>query len=92
MKSASVVFAAAVLASLSVTDAVDAAPRDKPKTDAAQGTQESYQDAWYTCQSWYAGARGYLAKDRYAYIEQCFKEKTGKYPGQVGMNCVLRRC
>jgi hypothetical protein len=92
MKLASVGFAAAVLVSLSGADSIDAAPRDKPKTDAAQGAQASYQDAWYTCQSWYAGARGFLAKDRYAYIEQCFKDKTGKYPGQVGMNCVLRRC
>ena len=94
MKKVSLKFAATVLVSLLVAHSVNAASinaasKDKRKTDA---TQESYEDAWYTCQSWYAGARGFLAKDRYAYIEQCFKDKTGKYPGQVGMNCSLRRC
>jgi hypothetical protein len=87
--SVSVAFAAAVLVSLLVADSVNAASKDKQKTDPVQG---SYEDAWYTCQSWYAGARGFLAKDRYAYIEECFKGKTGKYPAEVGMNCSLRRC
>jgi len=89
MKSVSVAIAAAVVVSFFVADLVNAASKDKQKTDAAQG---SYEDAWYTCQARYAGSRGSLAKDRYVYIEQCFKEKTGKYPGEVGMNCYLRRC
>jgi hypothetical protein len=92
MKSISVKLAAAVLVSLFVAHSVNAASKDKQKSEATQGSQGSYEDAWYTCQSWYAGNRGFLAKDRYAYVEQCFKDKTGKYPGQVGMNCSLRRC
>jgi hypothetical protein len=27
---------------------------------------------------------------RYVYIEACFKEKTGMYPSQAGVNCVYR--
>jgi hypothetical protein len=27
---------------------------------------------------------------RYAYIEACFKEKTGLYPAQANVNCIYR--
>jgi hypothetical protein len=95
MRSFDVAFAAAVLASLLVADSVSAQSRDKPKPAAAQGTQGTqgaYEEAWTACQAQFAGNRGFLGRDRYAYIEQCFHDKTGKFPGQVGMNCQLRRC
>ena len=41
------------------------------------------------CQALYGGFRGALGRDRYAYIERCFKDLTGKYPFQVNMNCTL---
>jgi hypothetical protein len=41
------------------------------------------------CQELYGGYRGPLGRDRYAYIERCFKDLTGKYPSQVDMNCTL---
>jgi hypothetical protein len=44
------------------------------------------------CEGMYGGNRGFLGRDRYAYIEQCFKNITGKTPGDVGVNCTLRRC
>jgi len=92
MKSIGVAFAAAVLASVFVADAVNAQSRDKQKPAPAAGTQAAYEEVWVACQAQYAGGRGFLARDRYSYIEMCFKDKTGKYPGQVGMNCTLRRC
>jgi len=92
MKSIGVACAAAVLASLFVADAVNAQQRDKQKPPAAAGTQTAYEEAWVSCQAQFAGNRGFLGRDRYASLEQCFKDKTGKYPGQVGMNCNLRRC
>jgi hypothetical protein len=48
--------------------------------------------AMYECQSRYAGNRGLLGRDRYAFIEGCFKSLTGKYPFEVRENCTLRRC
>jgi roadblock/LC7 domain-containing protein len=48
--------------------------------------------AMYDCQALYAGRRGFLGRDRYAFIETCFKAATGKYPFQAGANCTLRRC
>lgn len=92
MKSVSIVFAAAALASLFVADSVNAQSRDKPKPAAPQAQQAAYEEAWSACQANYSGTRGALGRDRYAIIEQCFHDKTGKFPGQVGMNCQLRRC
>jgi hypothetical protein len=48
--------------------------------------------AMYECMARYAGNRGFLGKDRGAFIEQCFKGLTGKFPFEVGENCTLRRC
>jgi hypothetical protein len=52
----------------------------------------SYSQAMYQCASQYHGYRGQLGRERYAYIEGCFKNLTGKYPADVGENCPLRRC
>jgi hypothetical protein len=48
--------------------------------------------AMYECESQYAGPRGFLGRDRYGFIEGCFKALTGKYPFEVHENCTLRRC
>jgi hypothetical protein len=91
MKSIGVAFAAVGVASLLVANSVNAASKDTQKTPAAQASN-THQDAMYACEAMYAGNRGYLGKDRYAYIERCFKDKTGKYPFEVNQNCSLRRC
>jgi len=51
-----------------------------------------YQSTMHECEGYYAGHRGFLGKDRYAYIEQCFKNITGMTPAQLQINCSLRRC
>jgi hypothetical protein len=38
----------------------------------------------------HGGPRGRVAAFRYAYIEACFKEKTGLYPFQANVNCIYR--
>lgn len=89
MKSVGVAFAAVAVASLLVANSVNAASKDTQKIGT---TQSSHQDAMYSCEAMYAGPRGFLGKDRYAFIERCFKDKTGKYPFEVNQNCSLRRC
>jgi hypothetical protein len=44
------------------------------------------------CQARYAGNRGYLGKDRYAYIEGCVRQMTGRTPADMQLNCALRKC
>jgi len=92
MKSMRISFAAVVFGFLLAGDAVNAAPREARDIQKTDPLQQSYEQTWYTCQARYAGGRGFLAKDRWAYIEQCFHDATGKYPGQLGLNCYLRRC
>jgi hypothetical protein len=59
-----------------------------PATPASTSTSQ----AMYQCEARYAGPRGFLGRDRYAYIEACFKALTGMYPAQARENCTLRRC
>jgi hypothetical protein len=58
-------------------------------TRPSQDTSATYREAMAKCQELYGGWRGALGRDRYAYIERCFKDLTGKYPSQVNMNCTL---
>jgi hypothetical protein len=69
----------------------DAASAKKSSTSQTAGNT-SYSQAMYQCTAQYAGPRPGLGRDRYAYIETCFKQLTGKYPADVGENCQLRRC
>ena len=92
MKSIHTPCAAVVFGLLLASDAVNAAQRESRDTQKTDPVQQSYEQTWYTCQSRYAGGRGFLANYRWAYIEQCFHDATGKYPGQLGLNCYLRRC
>jgi len=60
---------------------------------ASNATESSvYQSAMRECEGFYGGQRFLLGRDRYAYIEQCFKIKTGKTPSELQINCTLRRC
>jgi hypothetical protein len=55
----------------------------------SQDTSAAYRQAMAKCQELYGGWRGALGRDRYAYIERCFKDLTGKYPSEVNVNCTL---
>lgn len=55
-------------------------------------TQAEYQNVMTMCETFYGGRRGHLGRDRYAYIEQCFKHETGLYPFQLNLNCKIRQC
>jgi hypothetical protein len=66
--------------------------RMRPDLASNATMSRDYQSAMYECEARYAGPRGYLGRDRYAYIEQCFKDMTGKTPAQMQINCSLRRC
>jgi hypothetical protein len=73
---------AAQLASIPVTGSSPA--------NAGQGNSVHLK-AMEECKSQYGGRRFGLGRDRYAYIEQCFKMATGSYPFQVNANCSMRR-
>ena len=90
MKSSTIILLStfSVLASFNAGFAEAAAKKARPSQTASMTNSQ----AMYQCASQYAGYRGYLARDRYAYIEGCFKILTGKYPSEVGENCPLRRC
>jgi hypothetical protein len=79
-------FAVALLTA-GVADAASA-----KRASSSQTASTSYSQAMYECASRYAGPRPGLGRDRYAYIERCFKDLTGKYPADVGEACPLRRC
>jgi hypothetical protein len=61
------------------------------RANPSQTASATHRQAMDECQELYGGgrARGHLGRDRYAYIEACFKQKTGMYPFQVNMNCTL---
>jgi hypothetical protein len=89
-----------LLSTLLAASLFDAAPgeaktkhiRTGPALASNAPVGQSYQSAMDECQSEYAGYRGHLSRDRYAYIEGCFNILTGKTPTAAGMNCTLRRC
>jgi hypothetical protein len=55
----------------------------------SQAESAAHRQAMDKCQELYGGFRGALGRDRYAYIERCFKDMTGKYPFEVNVNCTL---
>jgi hypothetical protein len=55
----------------------------------SQAESAAHRQAMDKCQELYGGFRGALGRDRYAYIERCFKDLTGKYPFEVNINCTL---
>jgi len=89
MKSVIIAFVGAALASSLNAQPVNAAPKDGQRTNTGQTSNE---EAMRTCEEMYTGNHGLASRDRYAYIERCFRGKTGKYPFQSQMNCSLRRC
>jgi len=72
---------AAQLASLPVTGSSPA--------KAGEGNS-AHLKAMEECKSQYGGRRFWLGRDRYAYIETCFKMLTGSYPFQVNVNCSMK--
>lgn len=56
---------------------------------STQAASATHRQAMDKCQELYGGFRGWLGRDRYAYIERCFKDLTGKYPFEVSMECTL---
>jgi hypothetical protein len=59
---------------------------------SAQAPGGAHKNAMAECESQYGGRRPFLERDRYAYIEQCFKSATGMYPHQAKMNCSVKNC
>ena len=55
----------------------------------SQTVSATHRQAMDKCQELYGGFRGWLGRDRYAYIERCFKDLTGVYPFQVNMSCTV---
>jgi hypothetical protein len=55
----------------------------------SQAASAAHRQAMDKCQELDGGWRGAMGRDRYAYIERCFKDLTGKYPSQVNMNCTV---
>jgi hypothetical protein len=49
-------------------------------------------DAMRQCQTYYGGNRFWLNRDRYAYIEECVRQKTGFTPTQLHLNCKVWMC
>ena len=58
----------------------------------SQTVNARHQQAMNECKERYGGgiARGQLGRDRYAYIEACFKQLTGIYPFQANVGCFIR--
>jgi hypothetical protein len=64
----------------------------------SQAVSAAHQQAMEECKARYGGRgfedggpRGRVGRDqRYAYIEACFKEKTGLSPFQANVNCTYR--
>ena len=97
MKPQFVMCAALLLGSFLAAGPAASKTKDSPRLPAAQLASVpvgsgAHKDAWTRCQSQYDGQRYFLGRDRYAYIEQCFHNETGKYPHQVQMNCTVNRC
>ncbi len=81
-------FAAALLNVAPAVSQTAAAKRANP----SQSVSARHQQAMDECKERYGGgiARGHLGRDRYAYIESCFKQLTGIYPFQANVNCFIR--
>jgi hypothetical protein len=56
----------------------------------SQTASATHRQAMEECLNLYGGWRGTLGRDRYAYIEACFKQKTGMYPFQVNITCTYQ--
>jgi hypothetical protein len=92
MKSPTILFLTASVVVLFNAGFADAQAARAKKASAAPTANMTTSLAMYQCQAQYAGPRGFLGRDRYVYIEACFKALTGKYPADARENCTLRRC
>ena len=85
MKLPMTLFAACFVASL-FDVGLAASQTVRPSQTASAARQQTMEE----CKARYGRglARCHLARDRYAYIDACFKELTGKYPFQADVNCL----
>jgi hypothetical protein len=70
-------------------------PTDERITPISPQSFPTASPAMRECAIRYGGrfARGRVMRDhRWAYVEACFKEKTGMYPWQAHENCPFRYC
>jgi hypothetical protein len=94
----SVIFYAFLLASLTAVGLAEAKTTKATKSKVggaaatAQAAGGTHKNAMAECEAQYGGQRFFLGRDRYAYIEQCFKSLTGMYPHQASMNCSVKGC
>ena len=86
-----ILFSTVFVAALFDVGLAESKAAKKESPSSTTGVMTTSQ-AMYECLSRYAGNRGFLGRDRYAFIEGCFKGLTGKYPFEVHENCTLRRC
>ena len=92
MKLPMILFSAFFLAMLLDVRVAESKTAGARKTGPSDTISMTTSQAMYECEALYAGNRGHLARERYAYIERCFKGLTGMYPSQAHENCTLRRC
>jgi hypothetical protein len=66
----------------------------RPARAASAARQQAMEECKARYGGWgvqeHNGPRGRVGGLRYAYIEACFKEKTGLYPAQANVNCIYR--
>jgi hypothetical protein len=60
------------------------------RANPSQAVSAAYQQAMDMCQEMYGGR--WMGHQRSLNIETCFKSLTGKYPGQVNLNCTVCNC
>jgi hypothetical protein len=54
---------------------------------SGSGAVSPAQRAMLECQARYKFAGSQMWQERWPFVERCFKEKTGMYPGQANVNC-----
>lgn len=92
MKFPIILFAAFFVATLLNVGLAVSQTAGTKRANPSQTVSARHQQAMDECKERYGGgvARGHLGRDRYAFIEACFKEKTGMYPFQANVNCFIR--
>jgi hypothetical protein len=81
-----------LFSAISVAALLDVGLAMPQTTRPSQAVSARHQQAMDECKERYGGgiARGHLGRDRYAYIEACFKQLTGIYPFQANVGCFVR--
>jgi uncharacterized membrane protein len=80
--------AALALSALAYGATVLTAQAEKKQTARPSQAVSAAQQAMQECRRQYGGGQqgtnhGFWIRDQWAWVEGCFKEKTGSYPGQA---------